>query len=353
MSSPIFFTSICANYLAKALALAESIKRTHPGSRFIIGLVEQKLPAGLNPAKYPAVDDFVLAHELMPAHEFDGWVFRYSIVEAATAIKGILLRHLYTRFHAAQHFVYLDPDTYVYSPLTELFAQLSVAPIVITPHLEVPGNLEMELSALRHGVFNLGFLAVARHEDTESFINWWVDRLNYACYDDIPNGIFTDQKWIDLVPCFFPCSVLREPGYNFATWSLLDRHLTRDASGNYLVNGTPLRFAHFSGFDGGTFHRCVERWAANNSTLLLEFAEEYDLRCREHGAAAFRSIPWSYSRYQSGSKVWRFARLAWRECYKPGSADNPFKSRNVALCLKMLRGKRLIRFARKVLTNRV
>lgn len=346
MSRVVFYTSICANYLGKALALATSLKRLYPDSEFVIGLVERDFPTALDLSRYPAIDRVILARELMPEGECDRWLFRYSIVEAATAIKGILLRYLYRNFTQSEYFIYLDPDTYAYSRFDELFSALVAAPIIITPHLEVPGNLDMELSALRHGVFNLGFLAVRRDPETERFIDWWVTRLDYACYDDIPNGIFTDQKWINLVPCFFRCSILREPGYNFATWSLLDRRLTRDTGGNYLVNGRPLRFTHFSGFDSGTFHRCIQRWAKHDSELLNAFADEYDQVCNQHQAQEFRLIRWSYGTYRSGRTIWRLARLAWRECFGQ-ERKNPFALGNVAVILMLLRKRRLVRLLRK------
>lgn len=336
----IFYTSICANYLGKALALATSVKRSYPNSLFIIGLVERDLPLEFNISAYTAVDAVVFAHELMENGQFDAWVFRYSIVEAATAIKASLLRHLYLRYPLSEHFFYLDPDTYVYSPFHELHELLEKSPIVVTPHLETPGNLEMELSALRHGVFNLGFLAVRRHPETVRFIDWWVARLDYACYDDIPNGMFTDQKWINLVPCFFDTEVLREPGFNFATWSLMDRKLSRDAYGTYFVNDKPLRFAHFSGFDSNMFHRCIDRWAKDNSVLLESFASEYSAACKAHQKNVFESITWSYSNFSSGNKIWRVARIVWRECYGNDSS-NPFLLSNISILFYLFRKKRM------------
>ncbi len=108
----VFYTSICANYLGKALTLASSVKRSYPKSIFIIGLVERDLPRELNVSRYVAVDSVVLARELMDEEQFNSWVFRYSIVEAATAIKGALLQCLYQRYTSADYFFYLDPDIF-------------------------------------------------------------------------------------------------------------------------------------------------------------------------------------------------------------------------------------------------
>ncbi len=348
MNSPVFCTSICANYLDKALALATSLKRWMPESIFIIALVEREIPAELEVNRNPAVDHIILAKDFIKCDSFDSWIFRHSIVEASTAIKGELLRHLYHRFGEARYFIYLDPDTFVYSPFDELFVDLARAPIVLTPHLDVPGNLEMELSSLKHGVFNLGFLAVARHPETEKFLGWWAARLDFACYDDIPNGIFTDQKWINLIPGFFSVIVLRHPGYNFATWSLLDRKLSLGDDGQYYINEQKLRFAHFSGFDGGTFHKCIEKWAPQNLDLLTRFAEEYTNECHKHQSDIFKNIAWTYGTYRSGKKISRWARLYWRD-RRYHDKRNPFDLGNFTLLRSILWPSRLIPAMRKLL----
>lgn len=350
MKPPVFCTSICANYLGKALALSTSLKRWMPESIFIIALVEREIPAELEVSRYPAVDHIILAKDFIKCDSFDSWIFRHSIVEAATAIKGELLRHLYRRFGEAQHFIYIDPDTFVYSPFDELFIELTNAPIVLTPHLDVPGNLEMELSSLKHGVFNLGFLAIARHPESEKFLDWWADRLDFACYDDIPNGIFTDQKWINLIPGFFPVAVLRHPGYNFATWSLMDRKLSLGNDGLYLVNGERLRFTHFSGFDGGTFHKCIEKWAPGNRDLLTRLAEDYSAECRNHQSDVFRKIRWSYGSFRSGKPISRWARIFWRE-RRHHDKRNPFDLGNFTLTRSILRPSRWVPALRKLLRS--
>ena len=63
-----------------------------------------------------------------------------------------------------------------------------------------------------------------------------------------PQGLFVDQRWIDFVPAYFDHTVLLDEGYNVAYWNLFEREFKRGADG-YEVNGRPLRFYHYSGFD--------------------------------------------------------------------------------------------------------
>jgi hypothetical protein len=103
---------------------------------------------------------------------------------------------------------------------------------------------------LQAGVFNLGFIATRRSEESRSFIDWWGEKLRTGARVDLAKGLFTDQKWCDLAPCFMPnLKVLHDPGYNAAYWNLAQRELTLDDDGKCLVNGRPLVFFHFSGIN--------------------------------------------------------------------------------------------------------
>src|SRR5690606_21139338 len=207
-------------------------------ARFVLCLVEREVhPAA---AAFPHFDEVVLAKDA-GWENFDAFMFRHSIVEASTAVKPRFMQHLLESHPGDDKFVYLDPDVLVYSDLSELEAILDRESIVLCPHLLRPGNIDMEISSLAHGSYNLGFLAVSRSDNSQAFLQWWADRLFLYCYDDKSRGIFTDQKWIDLAPSFFDVHILKHHGYDFATWSLLGSDL-REVDGRYVANGDPLRF---------------------------------------------------------------------------------------------------------------
>ena len=110
--------------------------------------------------------------------------------------------------------------------------------------------MDNEIAALKHGTYNLGFLAVAATDMGRAFAGWWADRCYHFCRDEIPHGLFTDQRWIDLVPGFFPGTcILRSSRLNVASWNLSTRRLSGTVPGGILVDGEPLGFYHFTGFD--------------------------------------------------------------------------------------------------------
>lgn len=307
----IFFTSICSNYLPKAMALAESVKRHCKDAHFVLCLVERELhPAA---AAFPHFDEVVLAKDA-GWDDFDKFMFRHSIVEASTAVKPRFMQHLTERHPDADKFVYLDPDVLVYGEFEELEALLDRESIVVCPHLLRPGNIDMEISSLAHGSYNLGFLAVSRSQNSQAFLQWWADRLFLFCYDDKSRGIFTDQKWIDLAPSFFDVGILKHHGYDFATWSLLGSDLRSGSGGGYVVNGDPLRFIHFSGLDSGTIDKAIGWWLGpDNRETFVALYDEYRTLLERHGQAALGKAPWSYSDYADGRPIAREARVAYRD----------------------------------------
>ena len=315
----IIFTSICANYLHKARTLAASVKENIPDATFVVCLCEREIKPEWNDE---AFDRVVLACDAWDGN-FDRFIYKHAIVEASTAVKGQFFRFLYREYPNEESFVYLDPDIYVYSDFPELRQMLREHPIIVCPHLLVPGNIEMELSSTMHGVYNLGFLAVDHSKEAQSFIDWWAARLFQYCYDDIPHGIFTDQHWIDLAPCFFDVLVCRHHGYDFATWSIKGSVIKKRGD-VYFVNGDPLRFIHFSGY-GASAEHCMEQWLPDKTHLFYELYAEYGKKHNANNADHVSATPWSYACYRDGRPISNKLRVRYRQNEKVMNAcDDPF-----------------------------
>ncbi|HEX3111599.1 MAG TPA: group 1 glycosyl transferase, partial [Thermoanaerobaculia bacterium] len=178
------------------------------------------------------------------------FAFRYTMLELDTAVKPWLIAHLFAQGY--DRVVYLDPDIVVYSKLAELDGDGQPF-ITLTPHLTTPAEEEghaRERGILIAGAWNLGFIAITRDPQLDAFLGWWKRRLERECVVEPEQGLFCDQKWIDLVPGLFDRVMpLRHDGYNVAYWNLAQRPVTRNGVGAFVVNGQPLRFFHFSGFD--------------------------------------------------------------------------------------------------------
>ncbi len=252
------FTSITANYLPKAAALAISVKRLHPEAVFHVVLCDELPPC---PSITTGAFDSIINIKDLPIDNLPSWIFKHRLVELCTAVKGTAFQHIADRF-GAERIYYFDPDIVVLGRLDALERKLDSSSILLTPHLAEPETLHQaildnELCALRHGIYNLGFLAVRVSSQGRRFIDWWADRLRQFCYDDVKSGLFTDQRWVDLAPAYFDdIAIVREPEFNVATWNLTHRRATGTAPYEIRINDRPLVFYHFSGFDSGAQRAC-------------------------------------------------------------------------------------------------
>lgn len=308
------FTSITSNYIPKARVLAHSVKRHQPDAQFHLVLSDQ-VPAGWNIDEEPF--DSLIPVEELPVENLDSWIYKHSVVELCTAVKGIAIQEIMRR-HDAEKVIYFDPDMAVFSPLTVLDKYLDEHDLLLTPHMTVPEDnkraiLDNEISCLLHGVYNLGFVAVRNGGDGRRFVDWWADRLKQFCYDSKDEGLFTDQRWVDLAPAFFDnVKILKEPEFNVATWNLSHRSATGSLEEGIKINGNPLCFYHFSGFDSGAQEVMLERYGAH-SPVLTDLRNWYIDACRQQGQEDLGSIPSIYDTYSNGEKITRTERVLYRK----------------------------------------
>ena len=97
------------------------------------------------------------------------------------------------------------------------------------------------------------------------FADWWAERLHHFCYDRLDAGLFTDQKWMNHAPSFFDgVDILKEPRFNVATWNITTREMTGTAPDRVKIDGKPLGFYHFTGFDSGAHSEMAARNATGN-----------------------------------------------------------------------------------------
>jgi hypothetical protein len=298
------FTSITSNYLPKARVLAHSVKRLHPNAVFHLVLCEKR-PS--EPPSQIGPFDTILTLDDLPIPDCRAWPFKHTVVELCTAVKGPAAQEIMHR-HNPDHIYYLDPDIVVLSPLDELEELLDKHSILLTPHLTEPENsfqaiIDSEICTLKHGIYNLGFLGVRPSLEGQRFLKWWAHRLVHFCYADIPEGLFTDQRWVDLAPAYFPdLGIVRGAQYNVATWNVNQRKATGTAPYRILVGNRPLCFFHFSGLDSGAQEVMLERYGSR-SPVLWDLRRWYLEECERMGQRRDGSQASSYDYYDDGTPV--------------------------------------------------
>jgi len=307
------YTSINFHYLAKARVLAHTVKQHHPDWVFHL-VISDKVPKGFDFNLDEEPFDKIIWITDLKIPKLHGWIFGHDVVELCTAVKGPVLNKLLDE--GAEKVVYLDPDIAVFGDLSPIVEMLDDNDILLTPHQLDPDDsrgaiFDNEICSLKHGIFNLGFVAVANRPEGRRFAKWWGQRLTDFCHDDLPNGIFVDQKWCDLAPGFFDnLKVIRDPGYNVASWNLSQRKISVDDQGNILVNGAPIRFFHFTKL-GPLGDLMTQKYAKENT-------EVYELwACYRRWVEQFKAINlpngwWQYGQFDNGQKIPKAARVMYR-----------------------------------------
>lgn len=298
------FTIVSKNYMHYAINLMASVATFMPEARRVVALCDR--PDGLDLQSLPFE---VISLEDVNIPHLDKLLVQYSILELNTAIKPFVFSHLFrTSTHAKV--IYFDPDIQLFSTGTPLLQTLDRAQIALTPHLTDFLNDDKqpsEVAILQSGTYNLGFLALARSDAATKLLNWWQEKLLRHCIVDIPNGLFTDQKWMDLVPGIFPQSeIVRDAGWNVAYWNLKHRHIEEVSSNQFEVNGRPLFFFHFSGLELGSprISKHQNRFdLADLPPACQRLFEIYNRCVDDSGRANYAKLPYAFAKLHSGIRM--------------------------------------------------
>ena len=315
-------TIIAGNYLPLARVLAATFLGIHPDGHMTVLIFDD--------VEFARSIDGEAFDVLSIADLGDDELFRmavlYDITEFATSVKPWLLERLLR--DGAPSVLYLDPDIQVFAPLDELSELAATHDIVLTPHATRPmprdGKMTTETSILAAGIYNLGFIGVGtgalagRSDGSPSFIAYWKARLLRECVND-PQGMrFVDQRWIDFVPAVFEPAIVHTPDCNVAYWNLDHRDVQWDG-GSYTVDGSPLRFFHFSGYRPDQPHLLSKHQGEPPRILLSErpvvrrLCDEYQDLLLEHGWEATDGYEYPFDSMANGVPVDQYVRKIYRD----------------------------------------
>lgn len=314
MSGVHVYSSFTYSYLSRARVLVESIRRRHP-TWVVWAVMIDEPPPGFDDVTWRREFDHVISQDTLFPEVWRWWLFKHDIVEACTAVKGQAMVHILAS--GAPKVIYLDPDIALFNGLEEIESRLDTSSIVLTPHQVEPNSTEAEIAdneitSMKYGIYNLGFLAVKNDLEGNKMAEWWAKCLFRSCYDDVPNGIFTDQKYCDHVPGLFGnVFVERDPGYNVASWNLSSRTVTVNDAGYIAANSSPLRFYHFTKInsEGDVM---TERYADGR----IEIFEVWNWYKRAIKGKSLPGIPakyWHYGTFSDGTLITKAARLVYRQ----------------------------------------
>lgn len=327
------FTIASKNYFAFVKTLMESLEETNPDyERFVV------LADRLTDINNKFNGNYsIIQIDNLHIPEQPKMLFRYTILELNTAIKPFAC--LYLSEVGFDRIIYLDPDILVYKKMEEVDQLLDRgAEIILTPHLTGICNdsyMPSDVSIMQSGTYNLGFIALAITQNTTRFIKWWADKLLFLCISDLKNGLFVDQKWIDIVPGIFDnVHILRDSTYNTAYWNLSHRKITKNCTGVFLCNDKPLTFFHFSGmnpYDYKNISRYQNRYTLDDIGAARELFDNYSQKVLNYGHAEYQKLTYSFNYFEDGSYISELFRLFYREnaWFSNECKENPFSAKSV------------------------
>jgi len=296
----VVFTIVSRNYAAQAAVLMRSLAQVEPDATRVVIAADGPIPA---------LEPFA---RVMEAAETGAPVGPMSVYYDALELNTAIKPHAFRRLMAepgVTSVTYLDPDIFVYGPLDPVRAGLEAAPLVLIPHLTRPLAGEAnpnDHTILTSGAFNLGFMAARRADEIFALLDWWAEKCRFDCRVDFANGLFTDQKWMDLAPGLVSdVAILRDPGLDLAYWNLEGRTIS-DGGGTCTVNGQPLGFFHFSGFDPrspSVLSKHQDRQMVPPGSPLSRLLDNYAKALLENGHDQARRRAYAYDAFPSGRAI--------------------------------------------------
>ena len=288
----IVYTSINLDYLNRALSLAKSVKQLSPEVFFVAVICEPSvdLSSGINRSllieKTSGLFDQIISLEDFPEN-YQNEVRSLTVIEMCTSIKARVAMLLLAK-DESKFVTYLDPDLYFYSPISAVRVAHKLGSVLITPHLVFPPAENSIIwgdeifGSIKHGTFNLGFISFANEPSAHAVAQWWADRLAIYSGIDFKHELFTDQKWFNLAPGYFPqIHIMRDPTWNVAPWNLEERISFLDFE-DRPDSHSKILFFHFSKYPNSLFWNSIQR--VKNWHLLQRYFQQYEIDFKNYSS---------------------------------------------------------------------
>ncbi|MEW6571476.1 MAG: glycosyl transferase, group 1 [Nitrospirota bacterium] len=352
-----YCTIVTKSHLAHARALADSLATHDPQSR-IFALLADRIDGYFDAGKESF--ELITLEELKDQEDIQRMCFYYSPPELCFSLRAWLHEYMMEKTTVSK-WIYLDADIVVYHSLQRISDQLDNTSILLSPHLlsinppssvNVKSIRKLESYLLRNGgIYNGGFLGLRRTEESQAFVRWFKDHLRFYGFDNRPmqSG---DQFWLTYIPLYFrEVSVLRNPGANLAFWNLYERMIEKDDSGKILVDGEPLLFFHFAGFDMNDPAKltkyAIPRGLNAVPDPIKDLASDYHELLIAKDYEKVKNFPYAFAKFKNGTPITPLMRRFYFNEVFHGKACNGSPFEQPAFFQSRLRSRKTRDFLRK------
>jgi glycosyltransferase involved in cell wall biosynthesis len=313
------------NYLPFAELAAQSFLQHHKEFAVFLLLVDGE-PAD---ATLFAEGELILLSDL--GLESVGWcAAKFNATEFVNSLKPAFLSFLGGFVDQA---IYLDSDILVFSRFTELIEALESKDLVLIPHMLTPlPRPEQFWTHPNNGdVFNAGLVNAGcfgiRLGQCAEFLQFWQEANIAPGAFYHPAGYQTDQQHLNWALVMVPgVGLLRDTRYNVAYWNIHERNLRLKGSWGgqpvFEIDGEPLGFFHFSGYDIDDKFRLSRhdsRYSVYDLPAVAEILSWYSDQLLSSPIARLRHEGYKFDRLPNGFAITGFVRelLKKYEAYAP------------------------------------
>jgi hypothetical protein len=222
-NSSIAIVTVCSRaYLAQALTMIASIEKLGNGYIFNVFLTdlisnESKWLSDL----YPNVE-FYFLDEFADEKILEN-ILLLTDLEFNTSLKPFALEVVIKRYKLKTF--YCDSDLLFLELPVDAITMLNDFDILLTPHQLSHVSHGDDFAMVRTGIFNSGFIGLSGIKSLD-FVQWWKIKTQNYCFLEPEDGIFVDQKWLDLAPILFEnTKIFRHSGYNLGYWNIDQRQI--------------------------------------------------------------------------------------------------------------------------------
>lgn len=338
MRKNVAFTICATNYVGLGKVLEKSIYKYYDDLDFYIIVADE--PG--EEVRKQFDDNVLIGKDVLdyPGQKWYEMAFKYNLTEFCTAIKPASILFLLEKGY--ERCLYFDPDILVYSSLSVIYDGFNKYDAIITPHITTPEIIRTskkdDHDLLFAGAYNLGFVGVKACDKTDQVMRWWKKRLEDYCFMSQGENLFTDQKWIDILPSFYGNRVLisRHLGLNAAPWNFHERYFFEEGGkmkvrSRLVCDGEDyeLVFVHYSGYN---YKELLKGNVIQNNIKELKLYEDTKKLMSLYGEAfgdgsleKYIDNKYTYNYFNDGKPISGMLRGLYRRYQEnTGYQENPF-----------------------------
>jgi len=246
MSQLNFTTIFDSNYLSRGLSLYRSLKSCHDDFKLFVVALDDICYEYFKVNKYNNITVISLGEiednfpELLPLKQ------ERSFVNYLFTLSPYYPLYVLQKNPELKHICSLDADQYFYSSPKQVFDALADYSVLITPHRFTPELLRTGIE--KYGRFNVSFQVFRNNETGKSCLNFWREQCFNWCEDELSEGRFADQKYLDLWQDKFTNEVgeITQVGLGLAPWNINNFKISKISS-QLRVGDEPLILFHYQG----------------------------------------------------------------------------------------------------------